>query len=51
MIAGVILANAVGFGEFLKPLARRLTGDRGDEFAMLASKTVRSVAQGVLGWR
>jgi predicted PurR-regulated permease PerM len=49
IIAGVILANAVSFGEFLKTLARRLTGDRGDEFAMLASKTVRSVAQGVLG--
>ncbi len=49
IIAGVILANAVGFGGFLKVLATRLTGDRGEEFAMLATKTVRSVAQGVLG--
>lgn len=49
IIAGVILANAVSFGAFLKTLARRLMGSRGDEFAMLASKTVRSVAQGVLG--
>jgi predicted PurR-regulated permease PerM len=49
IIAGVILANAVGFGGFLKALATRLTGDRGEEFATLASKTVRSVAQGVLG--
>jgi predicted PurR-regulated permease PerM len=30
-------------------LASRLTGERGEEFAMLATKTVRSVAQGVLG--
>ena len=49
IIAGVILANAVGFGAFLKALARRLMGNRGEEFTMLASKTVRSVAQGVLG--
>ena len=49
IIAGVILANAVSFGGFLKALATRLTGDRGEEFATLASKTVRSVAQGVLG--
>ena len=45
----MILANAVGFGAFLKALARRLMGNRGEEFTMLASKTVRSVAQGVLG--
>ena len=49
IIAGVILANAVGFGGFLKALATKLVGDRGEEFATLASKTVRSVAQGVLG--
>ncbi len=49
IIAGVILANAISFGGFLKTLARRLMGSRGDEFALLASKTVRSVAQGVLG--
>ncbi len=49
IIAGVILAKAVSFGGFLKALATRLTGDRGEEFATLASKTVRSVAQGVLG--
>ncbi len=49
IIAGVILANAVGFSGFLTALASRLTGERGEEFAMLATKTVRSVAQGVLG--
>ena len=49
IIAGVILANAVGLSGFLTALASRLTGERGEEFAMLATKTVRSVAQGVLG--
>ena len=49
IIAGVILANAVGFSGFLTALASRLTGERGEEFAILATKTVRSVAQGVLG--
>ena len=49
VIAGVILANAAGFGGFLNALATKLVGDRGEEFATLASKTVRSVAQGVLG--
>ena len=49
IIAGAILANTVSFGGFLKALAKRLTGDRGEEFAMLATKTVSSVAQGVLG--
>jgi predicted PurR-regulated permease PerM len=49
IIAGVILANAAGFSGFLTALANRLTGERGEEFAMLATKTVRSVAQGVLG--
>ena len=49
IIAGVILANDTSTGAFLKSLAIRLTGDRGTEFAILATKTVRSVAQGVLG--
>ncbi len=49
IIAGVSLANAVSFGGFVKALATRLAGDRGEEFATLATKTVGSVAQGVLG--
>jgi predicted PurR-regulated permease PerM len=49
IIAGVILANAEGFGGFLKALATRLTGDRGEGYATMATQTVRSVAQGVLG--
>jgi len=49
IIAGAILANAEGVGGFLKALATRLTGDRAESYATMASQTVRSVAQGVLG--
>ena len=49
IIAGVILANAVASTGFLTALAKRLIGDQGEELTTLASKTVRSVAQGVLG--
>jgi predicted PurR-regulated permease PerM len=49
IIAGVILANTAGLAGFLTVLATRLTGERGEELTTLASKTVRSVAQGVLG--
>lgn len=49
VIAGVFLAQDVEVGSFMKSLATRLTGDRGEEFAALTTKTVRSVAQGVLG--
>ena len=49
VIAGVFLANSTGVDGFITALANRLTGERGKEFTILASKTVRSVAQGVLG--
>lgn len=49
IIAGVFLAHAMGIRAFLASLATRLTGTRGEEYAVLAGKTVRSVAQGVLG--
>jgi predicted PurR-regulated permease PerM len=49
IIAGVLLANTEGVGGFLKALATRLMGDRGEGYAIMASQTVRSVAQGVLG--
>lgn len=49
IIAGVLLAHDKGTADFLKALATRLTGDRGAEFTLLATQTVRSVAQGVLG--
>jgi predicted PurR-regulated permease PerM len=49
IIAGVFLAHDEGIRAFLASLATRLSGTRGVEYAMLAGKTVRSVAQGVLG--
>ncbi len=49
IIAGVLLANSEGVGGFLKALATRLMDDRGERYATMASQTVRSVAQGVLG--
>ncbi len=49
LIAGVLLANAAAGANVVRALATRLVGARGPEFATLAEKTVRSVAQGVLG--
>ena len=49
IIAGVILSNAEASTGFLTALAKRLIGDQGEALTTLASKTVRSVAQGVLG--
>lgn len=49
IIAGAMLANAEGVSGFLRALATRLTGERGAAYASLATKTVRSVANGVLG--
>ncbi len=49
LIAGVFLVNAASAAGAVRAVATRLTGARGVEFAMLAEKTTRSVAQGVLG--
>jgi predicted PurR-regulated permease PerM len=49
IIAGVLLANAKSGGNAARMIAQRIAGERGEEFATLASATVRSVAQGVLG--
>ena len=49
IIAGVFLAYSEGGGEFARRLGRRLAGTEGEKYAALASNTVRSVAQGVLG--
>jgi predicted PurR-regulated permease PerM len=49
IIAGVFLAYAEAGGEFARNLGRRLAGARGEDVAKIASSTVRSVAQGVLG--
>jgi len=49
VISGVFLAHSDGGEAFARNLGRRLAGTRGEGFANLASATVRSVAQGVLG--
>lgn len=49
LIAGVLLVNAASAAGAVRAVATRLAGARGVEFALLAEKTTRSVAQGVLG--
>ena len=49
VIAGVLLANAVGGGRAAHAIARRLTGEQGTNAVALAEATVRSVALGILG--
>jgi predicted PurR-regulated permease PerM len=49
LIAGVLLANASSGAAAVRAVATRLAGARGGEFTLLAEKTTRSVAQGVLG--
>jgi predicted PurR-regulated permease PerM len=48
-IAGVLLARGASGARTVQAIATRLAGERGPGFADLASATVRSVAQGVLG--
>ena len=49
IISGIFLAYSEGGGDFARLLGRRLAGDQGEQFAKIASSTVRNVAQGVLG--
>ena len=49
VIASVFIAYADRQKQFSKSLFIRLAGETGNEFAELASSTMRSVAQGVLG--
>ena len=53
MIASFIIAGFLlvipGVGESIRKFFRRLIGDRGDEFADVAVKTVGNVVKGVLG--
>ncbi|MDJ0848933.1 MAG: AI-2E family transporter [Myxococcota bacterium] len=48
-IAGVLLAHDTGGELAARSVARRLAGERGEDWANLARSTVRSVAQGILG--
>jgi predicted PurR-regulated permease PerM len=49
VIAGLLLAHAEAGGRFADMLATRLAGARGPALALLAERTVRNVARGVLG--
>ena len=49
VVSGVFLAYAESGGAFARKLGKRLAGARGEGVANMASSTVRSVAQGVLG--
>jgi len=49
VVAGIFLAYSESGGDFARNLGRRLAGPRGEGIADMASATVRSVAQGVLG--
>ncbi len=49
LIAGAFLANSEAAGRMMRAVAKRLVGERGLEFAVVAEKTVRSVASGILG--
>ncbi len=49
IIAGILLAQAENGSRMVRGISRRLAGKRGDEFALLAENTLRSVVRGVLG--
>ena len=49
LIAGAFLANSGTAGRMIRAVAKRLVGERGLEFVVVAEKTVRSVASGILG--
>jgi predicted PurR-regulated permease PerM len=49
LIAAALMANAQRTYQFSQAFAVRLVGERGATFAEIATATIRSVAQGVLG--
>ena len=49
IIAGVLMANAKGGGNFVKDLFVRLAGERGNDFADSSTITIRNVVKGILG--
>ena len=49
LMAGFFMVSASSCKKFTEDLAKRLTGERGADLAKMATMTVRSVAQGVLG--
>jgi predicted PurR-regulated permease PerM len=49
IIAGILMANSASGTDVARAVATRFAGQRGQEFAVLASKTVRGVAAGIVG--
>ena len=49
IIAGAFLATSEAGGHAAVRIARRFAGEQGEEFVVIADKTIRSVALGVLG--
>ncbi len=49
IIAGVFLATSEAGGSAAVRIAQRFAGEQGEEFVVMADKTIRSVALGVLG--
>jgi predicted PurR-regulated permease PerM len=49
LVAGFLFGPGPRCAEYLHRFARRLTADRGDEFADLAGATIRNVSRGVIG--
>ena len=49
IIAGILMANARGGGNFIKELFVSLAGERGNDFADISTITIRNVVKGILG--
>jgi predicted PurR-regulated permease PerM len=49
IIAGVLMANAKGGGNFVRDLFVSLAGERGSDFADISTITIRNVVKGILG--
>jgi predicted PurR-regulated permease PerM len=49
IIAGILMANAKGGGNFIRELFVSLAGERGNDFADISNVTIRNVVKGILG--
>jgi predicted PurR-regulated permease PerM len=49
IVAGILLAHSSGGNRTARAITKRLSDEKGDDYADLAEATVRSVANGILG--
>jgi predicted PurR-regulated permease PerM len=49
IVAGILLAHSSGGNRTARAITKRLSDEKGDDYAGLAEATVRSVANGILG--